>query len=139
MPVLKNSKHEAFAQALALGMPASHAYFEHVSGRKCSERTAEVNGSNLALSTEVALRISELRKKVGEEADRRFDLTKDKWLDRLERIATKAEDAEDFTAATGALDKIGKAGGYYAPDKVEHSGDEKLLAALAAIKNVTHG
>jgi len=117
MPALKNPKHEAFAQAVALNMPASQAYAEYVSGGKCSERTAEVNGSSLALGTEVALRITELRERVGKAADKKFDMTKEAWLEELREIATEARMAEDFSAATGALSQIGKAASFYDPEK----------------------
>ena len=122
MPVLKNQKHEAFAQAVALGMPASQAYVECVSrGGKCTERTAEVEGSKLAndeeSNPEVTLRIAELRKEVGKTAEKKFNLTKEAWLDRLERIASAAEGAEDYSASTGALREIGKAASFYDPER----------------------
>lgn len=135
MPALKNPKHEAFAQAVALGMPASQAYVECVSiGGKCSEGTAEVTGCRLSKESKVALRIAELRNKVSEAADKKFGLTKDKWLERLERIATSAEEAEDFSAATGALDKIGKAGGWYEAEKVQLDLSDPLKSMLARIR-----
>lgn len=127
MPALKNIKHEAFAQAVALNMPAAKAYREHVSNGKCADRTAEVNGSSLALRTDVALRITELRAKVAERADRKFDMNKEAWLERLARIAASAEESEDFSAATGALREIGKGAGHYAPEKVEHSGVTEIV------------
>ena len=127
MPALKNPKHEAFAQAVALTMPASQAYREHVSGGKCSDRTAEVTGSSLSNNSEVALRIEELRAKVAAKADRKFDLSKEAWLERLARIAASAEESEDFSAATGALREIGKGAGHYAPEKVEHSGATEIV------------
>ncbi len=134
MPALKNPKYEAFAQAVALGMPASQAYIECVSIEKaCSDRTAEVTGSKLTKDSEISLRIAELRKKVGKEADRRFNLTKDRWLDRLEGIAGKAETAEDFSAATGALREIGKASAWYAPEEVKHSGSVEIPGLSEAI------
>ena len=120
MPVLKNQKHEAFAQAVALGMPASQAYVECVSiGGKCTERTAEVEGSKLANSPEPALRIAELRKATGDAVNKKWKLNREQWLDRLETIADKAEKAEDFSASTKALTEVGKASGWYEPEKHE--------------------
>jgi hypothetical protein len=135
MPALKNPKHEAFAQAVALGMPASQAYVEHVSrDGNCSSGTAEVTGCRLSKDSKVSLRIADLRKKVSEKADRKFDLTRDRWLDRLEKIADKAEDAEDYSAATGALREIGKAAAYYEPEEVRHTGHiDVALPDLAAV------
>lgn len=123
MPALKNPKHEAFAQAVALGMPASQAYVEFVSrDGKCSARNAEVTGSKLTKDSEIGLRISELRNMHSDRTDAKFKLTKERWLERLDGIADKAESAEDFSAATGALREIGKASDWYAAEKVEHSG-----------------
>lgn len=139
MPALNNKKHEAFAQAVALGMPASQAYVECVSiGGKCSERTAEVTGSKMAkgseeYGSEIALRIAELRKSVGQAAEQKFGLTKEAWLDRLEGIATKAEETADFSAATGALREIGKATSYYAPDEIKHSGSVEIQGLADAV------
>jgi hypothetical protein len=117
MPALKNPRHEAFAQAVALNMPASQAYAEYVSGGKCSERTAEVTGSTLANSSEVSLRIAELRSKVSERAEKKFDMTKDKWLDELAAIAKESRETGDFSAATGALREIGKGAAFYEPER----------------------
>jgi hypothetical protein len=136
MPALKNPKHEAFAQAVALNMPAGQAYAEYVSGGKCSESTAETTGPKLAKESQVALRISELRERVSDAADKKFDMTKERWLEKLAGIAHKAEDTGDFSAATGALREIGKGAAFYAPEKVEHSGTvglEGLTEAVAAV------
>lgn len=136
MPALKNPKHERFAQAVALNTPASQAYREQVSGGKCSDRTAEVTGSTLAANSEVALRISELRKRVAEKVEKKFDMTKEVWLDRLATIATKAEEVEDFSAATGALSQIGKAAAFYAPEEVKHSGSVGIEVLTEAVSKV---
>jgi predicted DNA-binding protein len=127
MSALKNSKWEAFAQAVALNMPAGQAYAEYVSGGKCSESTAETTGPKLARKSQIALRISELRARVGKAADKKFDMTKETWLEELREIATEARNAEDFSAATGALREIGKGAGHYAPEKVEHSGATEIV------------
>jgi hypothetical protein len=131
MPALKNQKHEAFAQAVALGMPASQAYVEHVSGGKGSHETGKTEGK--ALAKHVSDRIAELKAKVSEAADKKFGLTKEKWLDRLVTIADKAEEAEDFSAAQNALDKVGKASAWYAPEEVKHSGSVEIPGLSEAI------
>ena len=65
---------------------------------------------------------------------------------RSRKFVGKGEDAEEWEveqvktpSKLDAAKELNKMAGWYQPDKVEHSGDEKLLAALAAIKNVTHG
>lgn len=124
MPALKNIKHEAFAQSCALGMSAAESYRQ---GYDCSDATAETNGPKLARDAQVKLRIAELRVKVAERADKKFDMTKEKWLERLARIAASAEESEDFSAATGALREIGKGAAFYAPEKVESEGTLEII------------
>jgi phage terminase small subunit len=133
MPALKNQKHEAFAQAVALGMPASQAYVEFVSGGKCSHETAKTEGKGLARQDHISARITELKAKVSESAEKKFNLTKEKWLDRLEGIAGKAEKEGDFSAATGALREVGKASAWYAPEEVKHSGSVEIPGLSEAI------
>lgn len=136
MPALKNPKHERFAQAVALNTPASQAYREQVSGGKCSESTAETTGPKLAKESHIALRIAELRESVGKTVEKKFNLTKESWLEELREIATEARMAEDFSAATGALSQIGKAAAFYAPEEVKHSGSvgiENLYEAVAKV------
>ena len=119
MAALSNTKHEQFAQNCALGMPLSQAYRDCVSGGKCTDRTAEVEGSKLANSPDLSLRISELRTAIGKQVEKKFALTRESWLDRLVTIAEKAEKSEDFSAAQNALDKVGKASAWYEPEKHE--------------------
>lgn len=134
MPVLKNKKHEAFAQAVALGMPASQAYVEHVSrDGNCTARTAEVESCKLANSPDLTLRIAELRKNLSERVEKKFGMTKEIWLERLEGIAAKAEEIGDFKAATGALSQIGKAVAYYAPEEIKHSGSVEIPGLADAV------
>jgi phage terminase small subunit len=112
--MLTNPRHEAFAQAVALGKSGAAAYRECVSGGKCSDRTAEVASSRLLTEgSEVAVRVAELREKVAAKVEK-------KWLDRLSGIATAAEESEDFSAATGALREIGKAVSYYDVEQVNN-------------------
>ena len=136
MPALKNPKHEKFAQACALNVPASVAYREHVSGGKCSDSTAEVTGSTLSNDSKVSLRIAELRARVAKKADDAFDMSKDNWLAELRDIATKAKQVADFSAATGALREIGKGAAFYAPEEVKHSGTVGLEVLQEAVAKV---
>jgi hypothetical protein len=128
MPALKNLKHEAFAQAVALSTPAAQAYREHVASDPNGDPLSiDPAASKLANENKVKTRIEELRVKVAEKADRKFDMSKDKWLERLARIAASAEEVADFSAATGALREIGRGAGHYAPEKVEHSGATEIV------------
>jgi uncharacterized protein with PIN domain len=126
MPALKNPRHEAFAQAVALNMPASAAWMKYV-GKTKHSATVDPAASRLVKSCKVSARIAELRGKVAETAEKKFDLSKDEWLDRLFQISVKAESAEDYNAAIGALREIGKGAAHYAPEKVEHSGVSEII------------
>jgi len=128
MSALKNPKHEAFAQSVALNMPAAQAYRAHIAeDPDGSPLSIDPRASKLANDSKVKARIEELRAKVAAKADRKFDLSKEAWLERLARIAASAEESEDFSAATGALREIGKGAGHYAPEKVEHSGVTEIV------------
>lgn len=116
MPVLKNQKHERFAQAVAMGMPAAEAYRRHVA-RNPDSIGAEQNGYLVANRNDVAIRIQELREKVAAKVEAKFDMTKEKWLDELRQIATEARQTGDFSAASGALAHIGKASSFFDPEK----------------------
>jgi hypothetical protein len=119
MPALENPKYEAFAQDVALNVPAAQAYRAHVAkDPNGSALSIDPKASKLAGDSKVKARIEELRGKVAAAADKKFDLTKEKWLNRLVTIADKAENAEDFSAAQNALDKVGKASAWYAPEEV---------------------
>ncbi len=128
MPALKNPKHEAFAQKVALGASAAWAYRQHVAEDPNGDPISiDPRASKLANDDKVKARIAELRGKVAESAEKKFDMTKEKWLERLATIAEKAEDAEDFSAATGALSQIGKAAAFYAPEKLETEGTLEII------------
>ena len=137
MPALKNPKWEKFAQAVALNVPAAKAYRDHVaSDPDGPSLSIDPAASKLANDNKVATRIAELRENVGKSAEKKFNLTKEAWLEELRDIATEARQAEDFSAATGALTQIGKAAAYYAPEEVKHSGSiglENLSEAVAKV------
>ena len=99
--ILKNQKREAFAQVVALNeCSGAKSYRRHISGGKCSDRTAEVAASELLRrDSEVVLRVAELRAASAAVAERDFDLTRSAWLARLLALADKAEDAGDYSAA----------------------------------------
>lgn len=118
MPVLKNQKHERFAQAVAMGMSAAEAYRRHVAREKDADSLSiDPAASKLSNCDKVSARISELREKVAAKVESKFDMTKEKWLDELRQIATEARQTGDFSAASGALAHIGKASSFFDPEK----------------------
>lgn len=112
--MLKNAKHEAFAQAVALGASAAEAYRREFPD--AAPKSVEACSSRLAANAKVKLRIEELRKKVEESAEKKFDLTKDKWL---ERLLNASKSADSTAGEVSALREIGKAVGWYVPEQTE--------------------
>jgi hypothetical protein len=118
MPALKNPKHEKFAQAVALNVPAAQSYRKHVAEDPNGDSISiDPRASKLANDDKVKARIEELRGKVAEKAEAKFGMTKDKWLDELAAIASEARQSGDFSAASGALAHIGKASAYFEPER----------------------
>lgn len=111
MPVLRNSKHEAFAQAVAKGSTADDAYA--AAGFKPNRG----NATRLKLNDSIRARVAEIKSRVAEKAE---------WsaADRL--IALKAiYDAsakDDRRTAISAIAEANKMQGSYAPSKHQHTG-----------------
>lgn len=109
MPVLKNAKHEAFAQAVATGKSATEAYAD--AGFKPHQQ----NASRLMLNDVVKARVAEIKNRVAEKAE---------WsaADRL--LSLKAiHDActtDERRTAIAAIAEANKMQGSYAPTKTEN-------------------
>lgn len=127
MPVLKNQKHERFAQAVALGMSAAKAYRQHVARKNTADSSVETDGPALARDSQVALRIEELRGQNAEKIAAKFDMTRETWLEKLAGIANDAHQTGDFSAATGALTQIGKAADFYAAERLKAEGQLEII------------
>ena len=59
MPILRNTRHERFAQLLAQGMSAAEAYVE--AGYKVSDAVARANASRLLTNANVKQRVLEIQ------------------------------------------------------------------------------
>lgn len=115
---LKRAKWERFALLVAAGeVSAAEAYRREVARAGATDKTIHEESCKLAANPKVRPRIDYLRAKLAEKAGKKFDLDKDKWLAELTDIVAKAKDKGDFSAATGALDKIGRACAYYEPER----------------------
>lgn len=118
MPVLKNPKHEKFAQLRAKQMCADKAYVE--AGYKRDRGAA----SRLSANVSIKARILELQERVEE----KFVMTRVQWLEAFARGARIAEENEDIAAMRGCLREIGLAmPGWYAPEKQEHDGKVEII------------
>lgn len=111
MSVLKNPKHEAFAQARASGKSADEAY--QIAGF----RPHRGNAHRLSTKENVKRRVQEIVGRVAEKAE---------WTaaDRLSTLATIARAAveKDPRVAVSAIAEANKMQGSYAPAKLQHSG-----------------
>ncbi len=107
----------------------AESYRRHISGGKCSDRTAEVAASELLRrDSEVALRVAELRAVSAVVADRDFGSSRSAWLARLLTLPEKAEAAGDYSAARGCLREIDQAMPQWCHSAVEDN--EVLCHAL---------
>jgi phage terminase small subunit len=111
MPVLKNARHEKFAQALAKGKTADEAY--QVAGF----RPNRGNATTLKANQSISKRVDELAARAAEKAE---------WsaadrLSALKRICDAAEE-KDPRVAVSAISEANKMQGSHAPAKRELSG-----------------
>ncbi|WP_454686850.1 hypothetical protein [Agrobacterium leguminum] len=129
MPVLKNARHETFAQGLAKGMTADEAYVS--AGYKPDRGHA----SRLASNGNIRARVDEIKNRVAEKAE---------WsaADRL--LSLKAiHDAsanEDRRTAIAAIAEANKMQGSYAPTRQEHTGRNGgpvVVADLTRLKGMS--
>jgi phage terminase small subunit len=98
MPILKNPRHERFAQELAKGKSASEAY--ELAGFKANDG----NCIRLKGNERVASRVAELQQR----AAARVEVDKQWVLEQLIDNATKAKAKEDYSPANRALELVGK-------------------------------
>lgn len=133
MPVLKNAKHEAYAQALANGKSATDAM--KAAGLKDAR-----NSSRLTKNDEIARRVEEIKARAADKAE---------WTaaDRLLSLKSIFDSHADKDArvAISAIAEANKMQGSYAPVKREHSGpnggpieyanltEEEIDARIAAL------
>lgn len=126
MPVLKNTRHEAFAQALARGIVTDDAYVE--AGFKFNRG----NAARLKANESVRKRVAELQARVAEKAE---------WsaADRLKSLKTilDATMKEDPRTAIAAIAEANKMQGSHAPAKREHSGPNGGPIPTVDLSNVS--
>lgn len=129
MPVLKNTKYEAFAQGLAAGKSQDAAYAD--AGFKAHRQ----NASRLMTKDDVRRRVEEIKARVSEKAE---------WS-AAERLASlkaihDASLAEDRRTAIAAIAEANRMNGSYAPSKSEvtgRGGGPIKIADLSRLKGMT--
>lgn len=101
MPILKNQRHELFAQNLAKGMTGSAAY--KFAGYVAIGNSAESSASTLQRTPKVAARVAELKERAAEKA-----VASREWIiDRLTENAI-GHQITNPAASNKALELIGK-------------------------------
>jgi hypothetical protein len=129
MPVLKNARHEAFAQALAKGKLQEDAYAE--AGFKPHKQ----NASRLMTNDDVRRRVDEIRTRIAEKAE----WSAAERLQALKRI-TDASEGSDPRVAVSAISEANKMQGSHAPTRNEHTGKNGapiMVADLSRLKGMT--
>ncbi len=128
MPVLKNARHEKFAQALAIGKTATEAM-------EAAGFSDPRNSTRLTKNDEIAARVEEIKSRASEKAE---------WsaADRL--LSLKAiHDAsadDDRRTAIAAIAEANKMQGSYAPAKQEltgRNGGPVVVADLTRLKGMS--
>jgi phage terminase small subunit len=111
MPVLKNARHEKFAQALAKGSTADDAY------ENAGFKPDRGHASRLAANGNVQARVGEIKSRAAEKAE---------WTaaDRLVMLKVIAEKniRADPRSTIAAIGEANKMQGSHAPAKLQHTG-----------------
>jgi ribonucleotide reductase alpha subunit len=126
MPALKNARHERFAQELAKGAAASHAYA--AAGYKPSDQAA----SRMTRNIKVAARIEELKERAAE----RTVVTVANLTDRLLKIAEKGEastEAPMLSVARASIMDAAKLNGLVIDRTQRELSEEQLKAVLEMV------
>lgn len=114
----ENLKHIKFAQHYAENGNATRAYL-FAYGPNITYGTARELGSRLLTNIDVQLLIEQYK----EELAMKFDVTKEKMVKELTETAEQAKRDGQLQAYAKLKEMIIKMFGFYAPDKVEHSGN----------------
>lgn len=93
MPVLKNPKHEKFAQGLARGLSQEKAY------KEAGYNGQRQHASRLITKDDIQARVAELTEEVAETVKEAISFDARAQFERLERTCQKAEEAGDHKTA----------------------------------------
>jgi len=126
VPVLRNAKHEAFAQALAKGRSQEDAYAD--AGFKPHRQ----NASRLMTNDDVRRRVEEIKGRIAEKAE---------WTaaDRLSALKSifDREAEKDARVAISAIAEANKMQGSYAAAKMDHTSSDGSMSPRPATFDVS--
>ena len=131
MPVLKNTKHELFAQAVAKGKSQDAAY------KEAGYKPSIAHASRLAANGKVMARVRQLTEAGAQKAE----LDVSYVLDGIRGIVETCSAGETFqpTAALKGHELLGKHLGLF-KERLEHSGpDGEPLQAIVRIERILVG
>jgi hypothetical protein len=115
-----NLKHIKFAQHYAENGNASQAYLFAYPG--VTYGSARELGSNLLTNVDVQALIDQYK----EELSIKFSVTKEKMMKELIEVAEEARVAGNLNAFSKMKEMIIKMCGFYAPEKIEHTGNQPI-------------
>ena len=128
MPVLENSRHEKFAQAVANGANASEAY-RQVSAKRAWKR-ADAHAYEWMRNSGISERIAELKQRTEAKAD----ITRAEIIKILAGYARSHPGDYPHDTRLRAIQQLTKMTGWDAPDKVELSADNELTELLKRLR-----
>lgn len=99
MPVLKNPRHERFAQGICKGKSQHEAYLYAGYTNTGDQKDARSNGAHLAKKPEIAARIAEIQ----ERQAKRVGITVDAILEELQDMLLLAKRTKQASAGVGAI------------------------------------
>lgn len=123
MPALKNTRHEAFAQAVANGSTGVQAYRDHVSD-KCTVKSAMELASTLLSDIKISSRVEELQKQCEQIAEKRLGWSKGKLIGYL---------LEVLETPVGELDQNHRLANEVTRDEIM-GGDAEDAATITRVK-----
>lgn len=119
--MLKNARHEHFAQLVASGMSHSEAFRKTHNVNGSTDKTIWENASKLA--SKVLPRIEEIK----QELVNKYTWTREQSVEALKAVVQSPDKQSDVIAAVKELNVMH---GFNAPIKIEHSGDGKNKAIV---------
>lgn len=115
MPVLRNPKHELFAQAVAKGVSGTLAYQQ--AGYDVADNVACASGARLLAKVNVRSRVEELKERIAERVVARAAMSKLEIIAALEDNATEARASGQHGPANRAYELVGRERGMFVERK----------------------
>ena len=126
MSILKNSRHEKFAQLVAQGHSATGAYKQ--AGYESAD--ADVSGPRLLGIASVKERITELK----ERTEAKADITRGEIIKILANYARSHPDDYPHDTRLRAIQQLTKMTGWDAPSEIKLSADNELTELLKRLR-----